>query len=90
VLPIFPDATVLNAENLPMDNFLDMHTNAKLSEVLKFYKAFYAENGFKVIVEDKVKNNLHYVFEHDAGGVVLNANAEPDDTTSIHLIYGRR
>lgn len=90
VLPLFPDATVLNAENLPMDNFLDLHTDAKLKEVLKFYKAFYAENGFKVLVDEQKKDYVHYVFEHEAGGVVLNLNTEPDDTTSIHLIYGRR
>jgi len=73
-----------------MDNFLDLHTDAKLKEVLKFYKAFYAENGFKVLVDEQKKDYVHYVFEHEAGGVVLNLNTEPDDTTSIHLIYGRR
>lgn len=91
ILPLYPGADIMNAENLPMDNFLDLHArDASLQDVLDFYLEYYKELGFKTIVEDREKEFLHYVFEGASGGVVLNANTEPDDSTSIHLIYGRR
>jgi hypothetical protein len=91
ILPLYPGAEVLSAENMPMNNFLDMHAeDTTLKEVLDFYQEYYKELKLKNTIKDKTKDHLHYVFVGTTGGVVLDANLEPDKSVSIHLALARK
>jgi len=91
LLPIYPGAQIQNAENLPMNNFLDLHVeDATLREVLDFYQEYYKELKLKTTVKDKSKKHLHYVFEGTTGGIVLNASVESDNSVFINLALARK
>lgn len=91
ILPLYPGAEVLNAENMPMNNFIDMHSeDATLKEVLDFYMKYYKDMGLKIDKKEKTRKYMHYVFVSSTGGIVLDANLEPDKSVSIHLALARK
>lgn len=92
ILPIYPGATILEAQNMPMDNMILMHVlDTKIDDALSFYQEFYKELGYTTLKSEKSKKTFYnFIFEGPNGGVVLNLTQESDNSVSIDMVYGRR
>ena len=85
-VPIYENATIVQAMEAEEFAQVVYRVSAELKEVIKWYKDIMLKKGWKVVMEMNMENNSMLNLAKDNSTLVVNARVDQDGQTTVHLV----